>query len=372
MVPRPQCDIFIKRLEKIIKNILMIGLICFLPNYIQAQITEGIIKDHENRAIPYAHVYFQQSKVGTYSSDSGQFELQLQKLDKKDTLIISHVSFETLKIPYKNLEVFNSITLHSRKKELESIEVYSLTPIEIFIKIKKETSQALSEQKNKNYYEIYEASLNDQKAWEQLRLIEYTREDDIVNVRDSQIKLNSYDVELTNTMGSLSFSYGNLTDLYNSIYFNHLLFENLLNDEKIHLDFSNYRGSSRVDTLYIMEKSEKLGYLCYDIKTNLALELHFDLAKSESLQAKKLVFKSLFRIATKRKLKSIDKLEIYQQYHLLSNGKLIPKNLKMNFELMGKKRGVLEKFLYQKALYQKQLLNHKGEPLNMQLNIERN
>lgn len=149
MVPRPQCDIFIKRLEKIIKNILMIGLICFLPNYIQAQITEGIIKDHENRAIPYAHVYFQQSKVGTYSSDSGQFELQLQKLDKKDTLIISHVSFETLKIPYKNLEVFNSITLHSRKKELESIEVYSLTPIEIFIKIKKKLAKLYLNKKTK-------------------------------------------------------------------------------------------------------------------------------------------------------------------------------------------------------------------------------
>ena len=83
----------------------------------------GTISDSKTgRAIEFVNIGVFNKNIGTVSNANGQFSLTLAPEFSTDSLTVSHVSYETIKIPIltsKNIE----ITLEPRSNELEEIVI---------------------------------------------------------------------------------------------------------------------------------------------------------------------------------------------------------------------------------------------------------
>lgn len=80
---------------------------------------KGKLQQHESKApIPFAHVFFQNlEKQGTVSDIKGEFSLSL--LELSDTVIISHVGFEKIKLTLSELRNNPVIYLYPKAIEIE-------------------------------------------------------------------------------------------------------------------------------------------------------------------------------------------------------------------------------------------------------------
>lgn len=85
---------------------LYIFLVCvsIIPlAYSQTTTVEGIIKDKgTNEILPFIHIFYKGTQVGTASDTAGYFKITISNdIIKEDSLIISSLGYNTLKVPFK-------------------------------------------------------------------------------------------------------------------------------------------------------------------------------------------------------------------------------------------------------------------------------
>lgn len=81
----------------------------------------GTIMDNETKEpVVFANIGFLNKNIGTVSEFSGAFKLKTKKDFLQDTLTISHISYETVKIPFREGEG-QTISLFPRKNQLEEV-----------------------------------------------------------------------------------------------------------------------------------------------------------------------------------------------------------------------------------------------------------
>lgn len=86
---------------------LLVPLLCN-----SQQIVEGIVSDFSNgKFIPNASLFWQKDKTGTTTDQNGIFKINLSSVDN-DTLTISHLGYELMHIPAKELNISNKKTNH--------------------------------------------------------------------------------------------------------------------------------------------------------------------------------------------------------------------------------------------------------------------
>lgn len=85
------------------KKLLRFTLILlFSLSFSFAQNIKGITFDEEtNKPIRGVHVYFKNTDKGTLTNINGKFKLSVSKINKKDTIIFSHIGYNSVKIPYQ-------------------------------------------------------------------------------------------------------------------------------------------------------------------------------------------------------------------------------------------------------------------------------
>jgi hypothetical protein len=109
-------------MKKIIK--LFIVFIFWDTNFTFAQelmLSGYVFGNSENKPLPYATIFVSNKQnIGTFSNDEGFFSL---KVNIKDTLLISHVGYESVKLTAKNFDT--QIILKSSVKYLKEITIKS-------------------------------------------------------------------------------------------------------------------------------------------------------------------------------------------------------------------------------------------------------
>lgn len=83
--------------------ILLIFVSIFPLAYSQTTTVEGIIKDKStNEIVPFIHVFYKGTQIGTASDTAGYFKITINNDKiKEDSLIISSLGYNTLKVPFK-------------------------------------------------------------------------------------------------------------------------------------------------------------------------------------------------------------------------------------------------------------------------------
>ncbi len=109
--------------------ILFIFIIaCFQQVFGITEIT-GIVKDKStNEALAYATISFTEGQYGVITDDEGSFRLEVKKPNNKDTVIISYVGYEAIKITTKALKQDGNVFLKPYIFEIDEVVV---TPLHV-------------------------------------------------------------------------------------------------------------------------------------------------------------------------------------------------------------------------------------------------
>ncbi len=102
-----------------------------LKTHAQEILKGKIIYEKDSTPIPYASIKLLNHTSGSISDTSGNFTLILPALKQSDTLLISSVGFESLKIPAKKALLKSKFALQGFSKNLESVIVRSFSKEEI-------------------------------------------------------------------------------------------------------------------------------------------------------------------------------------------------------------------------------------------------
>lgn len=102
------------------KSLLTFLLICPTLLFSQTLTVSGIVKDSMNKPIEMASIYSSDGRFGTITNENGEFELKLEKLPQN--LVVSHISFQTVKISVQE-EASITIVLKESVKILPEIKV---------------------------------------------------------------------------------------------------------------------------------------------------------------------------------------------------------------------------------------------------------
>ncbi|WP_321279643.1 carboxypeptidase-like regulatory domain-containing protein [Marinifilum fragile] len=103
--------------------LIIISQNCFSQNI---HIIKGKISStNDSLPIPYAHIGILDSGVGSISNNEGNFELKGEFDIEKDSLIISHIEYEKICIPLKNI-IADTNYIQLKKSEYELGEVIVL------------------------------------------------------------------------------------------------------------------------------------------------------------------------------------------------------------------------------------------------------
>src|SRR5690606_28489374 len=89
------------------RNVYLFLLLQLLAYQVFSQDIEmnGIIIDSKTQeAIEFVNIGIQNKNKGTISNLDGKFSLKIPKELSNDSLTISHVNYETLKIPIRNIQ----------------------------------------------------------------------------------------------------------------------------------------------------------------------------------------------------------------------------------------------------------------------------
>ncbi|MFN8243390.1 MAG: carboxypeptidase-like regulatory domain-containing protein [Ferruginibacter sp.] len=97
-----------------------------LPAHAQFQ-HEGRVIDKNNKPVPYASVRLLRENTGSITDSSGNFQLRPRFHKKHDTLMISSVGFETLKLPVNGSELRGPFRLMAYSKKMEPVVVKSFS-----------------------------------------------------------------------------------------------------------------------------------------------------------------------------------------------------------------------------------------------------
>ncbi len=104
-------------------------LIACLPVICIGQSFEGKIIDAESGApISFVNVMFQKSNRGTTSNENGQFKILVRDIDIKDTILISHIGYQTRKYAVSDFDhQFKNIKLEFLGYDLPTVTISDLT-----------------------------------------------------------------------------------------------------------------------------------------------------------------------------------------------------------------------------------------------------
>lgn len=89
----------------------------------------GEIRDAETgETLPFAAISVQNSVMGTISNEDGIFSLQFQDHNVNDSILISYLGYETLKVELNNISKYQVFQLHSRSISLQEVIIRGLYP----------------------------------------------------------------------------------------------------------------------------------------------------------------------------------------------------------------------------------------------------
>ena len=84
----------------------------------------GSVKDQStNEALPYATISFKDGQYGVITDEKGTFRLEVKKANNKDTVIISYVGYEAIKITTKALKQNGNVSLKPYVFEIDEVVV---------------------------------------------------------------------------------------------------------------------------------------------------------------------------------------------------------------------------------------------------------
>ncbi len=103
------------------KTIIIVIFLSFVNNLIgqsQQELT-GIVLDQENKAIPYVNILLPSQSIGTITNNDGDFVLKGGAGIKLDTLVVSCIGFETLKLDVTKLDIKEKLTIQLKQSTTE-------------------------------------------------------------------------------------------------------------------------------------------------------------------------------------------------------------------------------------------------------------
>ena len=112
-------------------TLLLFILIPGLKIHAQEILKGKIIYEKDSTPIPFASIKLLNHTAGSISDTSGNFALSLPALKQWDTLLISSVGFESLKIPAQKAVLKSKFALQGFSKNLESVIVRSFSKEEV-------------------------------------------------------------------------------------------------------------------------------------------------------------------------------------------------------------------------------------------------
>ena len=113
--------------------LVLLFLITLLSAYAQTNVARIIIDKETSKPIPFAHVYFKDNLLtGTISNTDGRFVLK--NIKENDTLVISHLSYETFSNKVKNIQS-DTIYLIPKTENIKEVTVTALSGYSIMEKV---------------------------------------------------------------------------------------------------------------------------------------------------------------------------------------------------------------------------------------------
>lgn len=104
----------------------------------RAENIDGIVVDENGAPLPYSTVRILGKRLAVLGDSVGKFDLQIKKVDDKDTLTISYLGYETEKIAISQLEMGKSSCFQLRPIASMLNEVAVSPKIKSKVKIKKQ------------------------------------------------------------------------------------------------------------------------------------------------------------------------------------------------------------------------------------------
>jgi hypothetical protein len=100
------------------------------------RLVKGIVIDGKTRKpLPFSNVFLLNKSIGTITNTGGRFELKLSSSDLSDTLGISYIGYNVVKIPLESLDTTTLIIrLFSEQVKLKEVVIKPLDPIYILTK----------------------------------------------------------------------------------------------------------------------------------------------------------------------------------------------------------------------------------------------
>src|SRR5436190_13469507 len=100
-----------------------LGISC--PVFSQTQIKGRVVYEKDETPAAFATVELVNQKEGGLSDRSGNFSFYISKLQHDDTLLISSVGYETLKIPVLTAMKRSQFVLTEKTKSLEGVTIFN-------------------------------------------------------------------------------------------------------------------------------------------------------------------------------------------------------------------------------------------------------
>ncbi len=122
-----------KLLFRITKTIVLITVLFFIPCMTQAQslIKGTIVYEKDGKPIAFASVKLMSENTGAVSDASGNFSLSIRRIKPTDTILISSVGYDDLKLPAQKALQLSEFKLQESQKMMESVVVRSFRKEEI-------------------------------------------------------------------------------------------------------------------------------------------------------------------------------------------------------------------------------------------------
>lgn len=111
--------------------LFFLSAVCSVKTYAQSVIRGTITSAKDGRPAAYASIKLNGQNTGTISDTAGNFTLQVHRIKQSDTIIISSVGFEDLKIPAQKVNRNTPLKLQESQKMMESVIIRSFNKEEI-------------------------------------------------------------------------------------------------------------------------------------------------------------------------------------------------------------------------------------------------
>ncbi len=99
-----------------------------ITNVISGRVTDAV----NGSPLPFAQMAINNSTTGTVTNDDGQFFLVIPEGRLKDTLVVSYLGYETIKLALSEIAgKITEISLKPKEVSLKEVEVVALTPEEV-------------------------------------------------------------------------------------------------------------------------------------------------------------------------------------------------------------------------------------------------